>query len=76
MICPKCGAGGRTVRVLETRNKTGRGVYRRRECGKCLYRFTSYELDEKRIARLEMAERKLAGMMKYIDDCLGGANHE
>ncbi|MCD6110043.1 transcriptional repressor NrdR [bacterium] len=46
MKCPKCKA--KTTRVLDSREtEEGKSVRRRRECTKCLYRFTTFERIEK-----------------------------
>ena len=46
MKCPRCGEDG--DRVLETRtSQAGSVVRRRRECGKCRFRFTTYETVER-----------------------------
>jgi transcriptional repressor NrdR len=46
MKCPRCGKDG--DRVLETRaSQAGSVVRRRRECGKCHFRFTTYETIER-----------------------------
>lgn len=41
MKCPKCGKMN-TSKVLESRYRTG-GIYRRRECTICGYRFSTLE---------------------------------
>lgn len=46
MKCPRCGKEG--DRVLETRgSQKGSVVRRRRECGSCHFRFTTYETIER-----------------------------
>lgn len=46
MKCPRCGKD--SDRVLETRNsQAGSVIRRRRECGKCRFRFTTYETVER-----------------------------
>lgn len=46
MKCPRCGTDG--DRVLETRgSQAGSVVRRRRECGNCHFRFTTYETIER-----------------------------
>lgn len=46
MKCPRCGKDG--DRVLETRtSQAGSVVRRRRECGECHFRFTTYETIER-----------------------------
>ena len=46
MKCPRCGKD--SDRVLETRtSQAGSVVRRRRECGKCHFRFTTYETVER-----------------------------
>jgi transcriptional repressor NrdR len=46
MKCPRCGKD--SDRVLETRiSQAGSVVRRRRECGKCKFRFTTYETIER-----------------------------
>ncbi len=46
MKCPRCGKEG--DRVLETRaSQAGSVVRRRRECGNCHFRFTTYETIER-----------------------------
>lgn len=46
MKCPRCGKDG--DRVLETRtSQAGSVVRRRRECGTCHFRFTTYETVER-----------------------------
>ncbi len=46
MKCPRCGTDG--DRVLETRaSQAGSVVRRRRECGACHFRFTTYETIER-----------------------------
>lgn len=46
MKCPRCGRDG--DRVLETRtSQAGSVVRRRRECGECHFRFTTYETIER-----------------------------
>jgi transcriptional regulator NrdR family protein len=42
MPCPKCG--GQRISILETRDrKSDNTIYRRRECGDCLFRFSTSE---------------------------------
>jgi transcriptional repressor NrdR len=51
MRCPECDAPEN--RVVDTReSRGGRAVRRRRECGVCLARFTTYEHVEKRPVRV------------------------
>jgi transcriptional repressor NrdR len=46
MKCPRCGKD--SDRVLETRtSQAGSVIRRRRECGKCRFRFTTYETVER-----------------------------
>jgi len=46
MKCPRCGKDG--DRVLETRtSQAGSVIRRRRECGDCHFRFTTYETIER-----------------------------
>lgn len=46
MKCPRCGKD--SDRVLETRNsQAGSVIRRRRECGQCRFRFTTYETVER-----------------------------
>lgn len=46
MKCPRCGKD--SDRVLETRNsQAGSVIRRRRQCGKCQFRFTTYETVER-----------------------------
>lgn len=46
MKCPRCGKD--SDRVLETRtSQAGSVIRRRRECGKCHFRFTTYETVER-----------------------------
>jgi transcriptional repressor NrdR len=42
MICPKCK--NKNTRVVDSRDASeGRSIRRRRECGKCEHRFTTFE---------------------------------
>lgn len=45
MECPFCHAGRDHLKVLETR-QNGQSLRRRRECGVCLERFSTYECYE------------------------------
>ena len=57
MVCPECLS--ENFIVINSRHKGGT-VYRRRSCNNCGNRFTTYEIDEKKIAELN----HLAGMLK------------
>lgn len=75
MRCPYCGA--RDTRVLESRsNEDGRAIRRRRECGACHRRFTTFERVEravvhviKRDGRREPFDRDkiLVGMLRACE---------
>ena len=41
MLCPKCDTDSH---VLDTRRGDGNTLRRRRECNRCRYRFTTYEV--------------------------------
>lgn len=43
-ICSKCGC--EKFKIVDSRNKTGEYVKRRRECTNCLNRFNTYEIKE------------------------------
>ena len=51
MQCPKCKSD---TNVVDSR-PSGEEVRRRRQCAKCGYRFTTYEITLTRKARLELA---------------------
>jgi transcriptional repressor NrdR len=54
MRCPRCEATG--TRVIDSRDlEAGSTIRRRRECGSCAYRFTTYERPEG--ARLIVVKR-------------------
>lgn len=58
MDCVKCGSY--QVKVIDTRAKGKRKIYRRRECLRCGYRWSTLELpvgDLKQIARKENNEK-------------------
>jgi transcriptional repressor NrdR len=75
MRCPKCGY--QEDRVIDSRSsKDGASIRRRRECTKCLHRFTTYEAIEraalrviKRDGRSEPFERNklVAGISKACE---------
>ena len=46
MNCPKCGANNMS-RVINCRDRGERGIYRRRECTICGWRFSSMEVPVK-----------------------------
>ncbi len=62
MRCPKCG--NVDSRVLDSRQaKDGSTIRRRRACGRCHYRFTTYEA----IERAEFMVRKRDGRIEAFD---------
>lgn len=50
VICPKCGFDGSMV--VDTR-PVGDGIRRRRECSKCLGRYTTYEFTDDMVKRIK-----------------------
>ena len=75
MRCPKCN--NEDTRVIDSRvNPDGRGIRRRRECEKCVRRFTTYErIDEipymvvKKDGRRERFDRQkvLSGLLRACE---------
>lgn len=62
MKCPLCG--NTDNRVIESRqNPSGTSIRRRRECGHCEYRFTSYET----IEEIPLTVIKKSGRREYFD---------
>ena len=75
MLCPSCGAPD--TRVIDSRPaEKGRSIRRRRQCGSCDWRFTTYERLEpqlmvrKRSGRLEAfsAAKLVSGMSAALAD--------
>lgn len=61
MLCPKCRSS--KVQVIDSRDVDDRTIRRRRECEKCLFRFTSYE----RIEPIKVTVAKSNGMSEPFD---------
>jgi transcriptional repressor NrdR len=61
MKCPYCGSGN--LKTLETRDSPDNTVRRRKECGDCGKRFTSYEYVES----VELMVRKKDGRPERFD---------
>ena len=64
--CPKCGE---KTTVIDSRNAhTGRYVRRRRECTRCGYRFTTYEMSEEEFLKKTLYKATEAKLHKFLDD--------
>jgi transcriptional repressor NrdR len=61
MKCPYCGS--ENLKTLETRDSTDNAVRRRKECGNCERRFTTYEYVE----TVELMVRKKDGRLERFD---------
>jgi len=61
MKCPYCGS--ENLKTLETRDSTDNAVRRRRECGNCGRRLTTYEYVE----TVELMVRKKDGRLERFD---------
>ncbi|MEM3641876.1 MAG: transcriptional regulator NrdR [Candidatus Bathyarchaeia archaeon] len=61
MKCPYCGS--ENLKTLETRDSTDNAVRRRKECGNCGRRFTTYEYVE----TVELMVRKKDGRLERFD---------
>lgn len=57
MHCPVCNHD--QITLLETR-----GERRRRECGRCFHRWTTYEVPAERLARLEQLEQAVTAVLQ------------
>ena len=68
MRCPECDA--KENRVVDTRtSRGGRAVRRRRQCGVCGARFTTYEYVEERpvqVLKRDGSTQALAGQMEDL----------
>lgn len=62
MKCPFCGADSSRIKVIDTREVTD-GIRRRRECGQCSQRFTTYE----RVASMNLLVVKQDGRREDFD---------
>lgn len=60
MNCPLCSADSK---VFNSRPIEG-AVWRRRECLKCRHRWTTYEITERRIKRVERVEAIVAELQE------------
>ena len=63
MKCPGCGAENMSL-VIETRDKGDKGIYRRRKCIVCGYRFSSME----KVVRSRRRRRYGLGAVQENDD--------
>jgi transcriptional repressor NrdR len=61
MICPYCGS--ENLKTLETRDSENNTVRRRKECGQCGKRFTTYEY----IETVELMVKKNDGRLERFD---------
>jgi len=61
MKCPYCGS--ENLKTLETRDSIGNTIRRRKECGDCGKRFTTYEY----IEAVELMVRKKDGRLERFD---------
>ena len=61
MKCPYCGS--ENIKTLETRDSADNTVRRRKECGDCGKRFTTYEYVE----AIELMVRKKNGELERFD---------
>lgn len=69
MRCPKCGSS--QDRVVDSREaRDGHAIRRRRECLKCAFRFTTYEIVERE--ELHVVKRSGARQPFSRDKLLGG----
>ena len=59
--CPVCSHG--TSTVVERR-----GARRRRECGLCHHRWTTYEISAERLEKLEKIEQHAAAIAEAMND--------
>jgi transcriptional regulator NrdR family protein len=59
--CPVCNHDAHTV--IERR-----GARRRRECGLCHYRWTTYEIPAQRLERLEKIEQHATAIAEALKD--------
>jgi transcriptional regulator NrdR family protein len=63
-ICSKCGC--EKFNIVDSRNKTGTYVKRRRECTNCLNRLNTYEIKEEEYKILKQKEEELDQIKKYF----------
>jgi transcriptional regulator NrdR family protein len=61
--CPVCGAASS---VIESRKTMTNVVRRRRECVKNFHRWTTFELNAKRLDQLQLAETAVKAMSKAV----------
>jgi len=61
MKCPYCGS--ENIKTLETRDSADNTIRRRKECGNCGRRFTTYEY----IETIELMVRKRDGRLERFD---------
>lgn len=71
LLCPACGS--ENLVVLDSRAHGRHNWRRRRSCGSCGARFTTYELLEDKVLQYELIEMKLATLRKMIADLNGMA---
>lgn len=64
MTCPVCGEA---TKVIESRNsRAGESIRRRRECLACGHRFTTREVDDEMLERLERIARAAREVEKEL----------
>lgn len=66
MICPECFS---VTHVIDSRPYQETDIRRRRMCGECEHRFTTFELTRDRIDRLVAIEKeatRLQGVIKKV----------
>lgn len=66
MDCPKCGT---KMSVIDSRSSEY-GIRRRRKCGQCGYRFTTYEISSAQKAKYERSEKQYAMFKQKIIDMI------
>ena len=80
MICPLCGSPNQFV--VDSRERPGNRIYRRRRCSGCGYRWTTYEIAELDLQKIQKAFLKVEVTLDTVRDAMAavkppeGANHE
>ena len=75
MNCPKCGAGFRKIKVIDSR-PAEMEIRRRRKCGSCGYRWTTYEMTAVQKAKYEKGERWIDTAVRKIKYLISTAEQE
>lgn len=65
MQCPKCGSN--ITSCIDSRPKEN-GVYRRRKCLDCGYRYSSWEIKEEELKQLREAFKALGELLSHSNE--------